>query len=294
MGTQKIFAGVELGGTKILCRVVDENGTVLEDRRFVTSTPTKAVEDICDCVASAALTNTHIAGIGVASFGPIVVDPNASDYGRLLATPKPGWSGFDLRAALYGRLHGRITIDTDVNAAALAEQQLGAGRGLANVAYVTVGTGIGGGLTTDAGTFKGGLHPEIGHVRLRRRAGDDVRSCCPFHDDCAEGLAAGPAIARRLDTAITLEDSPQLQSLIGAYLGDLMATLVLAWAPQRIVCGGGVLGSNGLLPKIGEAMHIALANYGPSIARSPEYLVPAHFEHAGLEGALIMARKNTI
>lgn len=290
MSTARLFAGIELGGTKILCRVVDEYGVALGARRFATSTPAQAVDDVCAAVEAIA-GGSEIVGVGIASFGPIVVDPVASEYGRLLPTPKPGWSGFNLNAAFGARLGAPIAIDTDVNAAALAEQRLGAGRGLGAVAYITVGTGIGGGLATREGVLKGSLHPEIGHMRLRRRAGDLHPSTCPFHDDCAEGLAAGPAVAKRLVGARTLADSPEAQALVAGYLGDLLAMLVLAWSPHRIVLGGGVTGTAGLLARIDEALRAALSGYGPEIPE--DFVVPPHFADAGLEGALIMAREAT-
>lgn len=289
---KRLFVGIELGGTKTLCRIVDERDSVVLDRRFATSAPAATVDEIDRCVANAVAMGGVVAGVGVASFGPIVVDRRAHNFGHLLATPKAGWSDFDLHAALRSRLGATIAIDTDVNAAARAEQVLGAGKGFDSVAYVTVGTGIGGGLATNEGTFKGSLHPEIGHIRLRRRRGDDSRSACPFHDDCAEGLASGSSIAQRLGPMRVLADSPATQTLIAGYLGDLMATLVLAWAPHRIVLGGGVLATSGLLAQIGDAMRAALAEYGPVVAAGRDYLAPAHFVDAGLEGALIMARKS--
>jgi len=288
LSTEKRFAGIELGGTKILCRIVDARGATLGEGRFRTSTPEQAIDDICTLIESVTGVGDTLSGVGVASFGPIVVDSTAPDYGRLLPTPKPGWSGFDLNAALRDRLKVSIAINTDVNAAALAEQQRGAGLGLGCVAYVTIGTGIGGGLALRDGMLKGNLHPEIGHVRVRRRAGDDQPSLCPFHDDCAEGLAAGPAMAQRLGPSRTLADAPQVRALIAAYLGDLMATLVLAWSPHRIVVGGGVMGAEGMLAAIDEAMRVSLAGYGPKIPC--DFLAPAHFADAGLEGALIMAQ----
>ena len=293
VSAKRLFVGIELGGTKILCRIVDEDGAVQGDRRFATSTPVQAIADIGAAIDAIAGAGRTIAGIGIASFGPIVVDPAAADYGRVLRTPKPGWTGFDLNAAVrerLGLLGLPIAIDTDVNAAALAEQRLGAGRGLGAVGYVTIGTGIGGGLATRDGILKGSLHPEIGHVRLRRRADDRHPSTCPFHDDCAEGLAAGPAVAQRLSGTRTLADAPEVRALVAGYLGELLATLVLAWSPHRIVVGGGVTSTVGLLAQIDAAMRVSLAGYGPNIP--DPFLAPAHFADAGLEGALIMAARS--
>ena len=283
------YAGIELGGTKVLCRVTDRAGSVLADARFATATPAQAIEDLATSI-HAALGRRRLRAIGVASFGPLVVDPRSARYGQLLATPKPGWSGFDLRAALRERFAVPLAIETDVGAAALAEQSRGAGRGCASVAYVTVGTGIGGGLALEEQVFKGALHPEVGHLRLRRRSGDAHVSTCPFHEDCAEGLAAGPAVARRLGAGRTLEQAPEL-SLVGAYLGDLTANLLLAWSPQRIVFGGGLMAVPGLLAQVDTAMRAALGSYGAAVIADTGYLAAAQLSDAGLEGALILARR---
>jgi fructokinase len=285
-----IYAGIELGGTKIVCRVMDERAGILAEERFATAPPSLALERVAVCIKHA-LGPRKLGAIGVAAFGPIVLDAASSQYGRLLTTPKVGWSDFDLRAALAHRFHVPLAMDTDVNAAALAEQQLGAARGLRSVAYVTVGTGIGGGLAVDGGTLKGALHPEIGHMRLRRRAGDRHVSTCVFHDDCAEGLVAGPAVVRRLARRGSLEEAPEIMETVAGYLGDLTANLVLAWAPHRIVFGGGVMAATGLMHMLRQALRTAIGHYGVYGPSQPDFLVPAGLADAGLEGALILARR---
>ncbi len=284
-----LYAGIELGGTKIACRVLEEGRGVLAEERFATSTPAAAIDRLAQCIEGALGTGS-LRALGVASFGPIVVDEASPQYGRLLATPKPGWSGFDLRTALASRFPVPLVIDTDVNAAALAEQRSGAARGFSTAAYVTVGTGIGGGLAIEGRTYRGALHPEVGHMRLGRRAGDRHLSTCPFHEDCAEGLAAGPAIARRLQGRAALTDAPEVMETVAGYLGDLAANLVLAWAPHRMVFGGGVMAAPGLIEKVRHAMRAAIGDYsvhGPSEA---DFLVAAQISDAGLEGALLLAR----
>jgi fructokinase len=237
--SRSLFAGVETGGTKLLCRVVTENGEVLGNARFATGAPDKAAVDLSSAIRSMLRPGDTLRAVGLASFGPIRVDPTAPDHGRILATAKLGWSNFDLRGALEQALGAPVAVDTDVNAAALAEQRIGAARGLSTAAYVTVGTGIGGGLAVEGRTLKGGLHPEIGHLRLRRLQGDVLPSRCPFHDDCAEGLAAGPAVQARLDGR-SLDTAPEVRATVTAYLAQLFEILVLTWSPQAIVLGGGV------------------------------------------------------
>ena len=288
---EPIFAGVETGGAKILCRAVDADGAVLAEGRFSTGRPEAAVAAITGCVTSALSPAWRLAGVGVASFGPIALDPDSPDYGRMLATPKPHWSGFDLHGALVRDLGAPVALDTDVNAAALAEQRLGAGRGLKTVAYMTVGTGIGAGLAVEGRTLKGALHPEVGHVRLERSPGDSLASVCPYHASCAEGLIAGPAIRRRLGGAPGLHDRPEVFALASDYLAQLCEVIVLAWSPQRLVLGGEVMQTPGLLSSIHAGLRRRIGVYGPvAVVRADGYLSPAEFSHAGLEGAILMAR----
>jgi fructokinase len=286
---QRVYAGIELGGTKVLCRVADAAGTQLGAARFATTTPGQALADLAGCI-DRSLGGRALHAIGVASFGPLVIDPQSPRFGRMLATPKPGWSDFDLHAALRARFPVPIAIETDVNAAAVAEQACGAGRGLRSVAYVTVGTGIGGALAVEGQTLKGALHPEIGHMRLRRRSGDELASTCPYHEDCVEGLVAGPALSRRLGGAPLAQAPPQVLTLLAHYLGDLAANLVLAWSPNRIVFGGGVIQAAPLLPLVDTAMRAALGGYGAGSVADADYLAQALLTDAGLEGALMIAR----
>ncbi len=283
---------METGGTKILCKVVDGAGAVLAEARSVTGAPQAAVEAIAACVTSALSPDRRLAGVGVASFGPIDLDSASPGYGRMLATPKPHWSGFDLLGALADRLDAPVGIDTDVNAAALAEQQMGAGRGVETVAYVTVGTGIGAGLVVAGRTLRGAMHPEMGHIRLQRRAGDDLPSACPYHADCAEGLSAGPAIRRRLGEGPRLQDRAEVFALTSDYLAQLCEAIVLAWSPQRLILGGGVMDTPGLRASVHEGLCRRIRVYGPIRAVERDaYLAAPQLTHAGLEGAVWMARR---
>ena len=282
---QSVFFAVETGGTKIVWRIEDAAGVVLDEGRFATGRPEAAVETLV-----AAAGNRTVAGLGVASFGPLVVDPASPDRGLMLATPKPGWTGFNLSKTLAERLQAPFAVDTDVNAAAVAEARLGAGRGVRAVAYVTVGTGIGGGLCVDGRTLKGALHPEIGHMFVRRADGDVQPSACPFHPDCAEGLAAGPAVQARL-AGRRLEEADEVRAVTADYLGQLVAGLVFAWSPDRIVMGGGVMSTPGLIAEVEAAARRRINGYGASVVMGEGgYLVAAEREHAGLDGAMLMAR----
>jgi len=288
---ETIFAGVETGGTKTLCRLVTAGGGVLAEMRWPTEDPGTMAVVLSDFIRGQTPSAATLAAVGLASFGPLIVNPAAPDCGRMQATPKPGWTGSNLAAALAKRLGAPVCVDTDVNAAAIAEQRLGAGRGLSSVAYVTVGTGIGGGLANDGRALKGALHPEIGHIRMVRRPGDATPSACPYHADCVEGLVAGPALRRRLGEGRRLADDEAVMTLVADYLGQLMGALVFAWSPQRIVLGGGVMGTAGLIDLVAAAMPATLGAYGVGEAAGrPGFLVPAALENAGLEGAVLMAQ----
>lgn len=287
----ELIAGIETGGTKILARVCWLDGKTVAEQRWKTATADQAAADLCGFLAGARK-GGRLQAIGMAAFGPLTIDAASRDYGLMLATPKPGWAGSNLRAALQERLGVPVAVDTDVNAAAIAEQQLGAGGGLPSVAYVTVGTGIGAGLAIRGHSLKGALHPEAGHLQLVRRSGDDVSSSCPFHADCAEGLVAGPAMRRRLGEGRELAECPDLVELAADYLGQLGAALVLAWSPHRIVWGGGVIGAAPLVPLIHDRLRVTLGGYGVgSAVEAPDFCVAAALDNAGLEGALLMARK---
>jgi len=285
-----VFAGVETGGSKILARIVDARGRALADGRWPTTTPEAALEILTSFIAGAT-PGRPLAGIGIAAFGPVVRDELSPNYGRVLNTPKASWSGSNLRAGLASRFAVPVVIDTDVNSAARAEWQRGAGQGVRCLAYVTVGTGIGGGLIVDGHPLHGALHPEIGHLRLTRRDGDNTQSVCPFHPNCAEGLIAGPAIASRLGINRTLSTEPAILDLVAGYLGELAASLVLCWSPERIIWGGGVMTTPGLLERLRESLDQSLAGYGVGEAAfAADFCALPALLDSGLEGALLMAR----
>jgi fructokinase len=284
------IAAIETGGTKLLYRLIDADGTICREGRFDTLAPDASVALLTDAICDAMPADAVLAAVGVASFGPIIVDPASPRYGRMLATTKAGWSGYDLRRALEAKLGAPVVIDTDVNAAALAEQRIGVGLGKRTVAYVTVGTGIGGGLVIEGQTLKGAPHPEIGHLRLVRRDGDIMASGCAYHPDCAEGLIAGPAVKRRLGGEADLAAVPDVLALTAHYLAQLCTMLTLAWAPDCIILGGGVLGAAGLIEATRAELSAQLGGYGDAgEIDAAVYLVPAALSDAGLEGAALMA-----
>ena len=196
--TSQWVAAIETGGTKLLARIVDQaSDEIVAEGRWATSSPEAASRDLTEFLGGAAA-GGRLAAVGMAAFGPLIIDPDSPDYGLMQSTTKPGWTGSNLRADLEEQLGAPVVVDSDVNAAAIAEQAKGAGQGLPSVAYVTIGTGIGAGLAICGQSLKGAMHPEAGHLPIIRRRDDNAPSLCRFHADCAEGLVSGAAIRRRL------------------------------------------------------------------------------------------------
>jgi fructokinase len=224
----------------------------------------------------------------------VELDRRSPHYGFITRTPKPGWSQTDVIGALTGEFSCPIGFDTDVNGAALAEHRWGAGQHVQNLVYVTIGTGIGGGALVNGKPLHGVMHPEIGHLFPRRHPRDGFRGVCPFHGDCMEGLAAGPAILARSGASLEELDADHVQWEIEAdYLGQLCAQLVLTLSPELIVMGGGVMNQSRLLPPVRRRMQHWLGGYidrAAILADDPLYIVtPGLGGRAGVLGALALA-----
>jgi fructokinase len=238
----KLLAGVELGGTKCVCIL----GTGPEDIRATERLPTGEREQTLQAIESVLSGWRDRFGafeaLGVGSFGPVDLRAGSPSWGFITSTPKPGWRDTDVAQRLRRRLGIPVAFDTDVNGAAFAEGRWGGAQGLEDFAYVTVGTGIGVGSIVRGKSVFGMTHTELGHIRVARKAGDGFAGSCPFHGDCLEGLASGPAIEARTGTPATAlpADHPAWDYVAHA-LGQLMHTLVLSTAPTRIFLGGGVM-----------------------------------------------------
>ena len=257
-----LIAGVELGGTKAVALIARDSRTIDSVR-----VPTSRAADTLGAIAAriGAWVGEHgpIAALGVASFGPLQLDPRAANYGCITRTTKPGWSGTDVLSPFAGLVSGPTGFDTDVAGAAMAETLWGAGRDQGVVVYLTVGTGIGGGLVVDGRPVHGSVHPEMGHLRVRRTPGDAFAGVCPFHGDCLEGLASGPAIAARAGApAETLAADHPVWTLVADELAELAVSLILTLSPDRILIGGGVAGGQPFLfPMIRAATAEKLGGY---------------------------------
>jgi fructokinase len=290
-----LCAGVELGGTKCICVLGTGPDDVRAEVRLDTRQPAETLAAIGRTVSQ--WCSAHpVRALGIASFGPAELDPQSTHFGSLLGTPKPGWDAVPIVAA-FRDLGIPVGFDTDVNAAALAEGLWGGARGLGSFAYVTVGTGIGAGSVVGGRSLRGLGHSEAGHMRVARLHGDTWPGSCPFHGDCAEGLASGPAIQARtgMPAAALPADHPAWNAVAHA-LGGLFHNLVLATVPERILAGGGVMaGQPQLLGRARAALIHSLNGYAHAarIARAPErFLCPPQLgERAGSLGAIALARQ---
>jgi fructokinase len=288
----RFFAGVELGGTKSIAVLAREE-EIIEQVSLPTLGPDETLGVLSDRLRDWAGSHA-VSALGIASFGPIRLDPSAPEYGRMHETPKPGWSGVPVAEALTAGLDCGWLIDTDVNGAALAEYRWGAGRGTTSLCYVTVGTGVGGGLVIGGRPVHGAMHPEIGHLRLRRMAGDTFEGACPFHHDCIEGLIAGPALAARFgsDPSQVPDQDPRWEA-VASDIAELAAAILLTTSAQRILIGGGVgLARTVLLDRARALLVERQAAYLPFLDAATAQIMlgaPALGEQAGPLGAIALA-----
>jgi fructokinase len=281
-----MIAGIELGGTKTVVATGTASGIVHEEWRFPTTGPEETLGRFIDWLRERGTPTA----IGVGAFGPLGVNPGRENYGRLLATPKPGWSGFSIIEALAAAFpQARVVIETDVNAAALAEARLGAAKGLDDVVYITIGTGIGAGILSGGRLIHGALHPEVGHIKVARMAGDDFAGVCPFHGDCLEGLASGPSMAARWGTpAVDLPQNHPAWDTEAWYLAQGAMSLLGIVAPARIIIGGGVSQAKGFHSKVEALLQDLAAGYFPPLQDGPYIVAPALGQQAGIIGALLL------
>ena len=300
-----LLAGIETGGTKIVCAVAESPDEILAHTAYPTGTdPQAAMQTAAEFFQEqAALLDGTVTGMGVASFGPCDPDPTSDTYGYVTSTPKPGWANADVlglalrERALTGGDELPVGFDTDVGAAALGEATYGAGRGLADLIYLTIGTGIGGGGIVDGSILHGLIHPEMGHMRIPRPPTEVAKfaGVCPYHGDCWEGIAAGPAIhARWNQPGQDLPDEHSAWELEADYVALGLHNLVVTLSPERIILGGGVGSSPNVLSRVHIKLLESLAGYVDSatiLAGIDTYVVaPELGDFAGVTGALELAR----
>jgi fructokinase len=291
-----LYGGIELGGTKVVCAVGTSPTDLRAEVRFLTTTPEQTLERAVAFFREQQRA-TPLAAIGIGSFGPVSPDRRAPDYGYITTTPKPGWAHSDVAGTIQHAFGVPVGFDTDVNASALGEWRWGAAQGLENFLYLTVGTGIGGGGMSNGALMHGLMHPEMGHIRVPHDdESDPFPGVCPYHDDCLEGLASGPALNARWGVrGEALPAEHPAWSLEANYLAEACATYICTLSPQRIILGGGVMSRAALFPLIRRNTQELLAGYiqVPALLREIEdYIVPPGLgEQSGVLGALALAEQ---
>ena len=295
MSTKPLFAAIETGGTKCLVSVGRDPNTATR-HRIETTYPDETANAI-ELIILDEIGRDTVDAIGIASFGPLNVDVESSDYGRIGPTPKPLWEGFNLRSHLQRRFDCPVMSESDVNGAALAEAAWQLDRPINHVAYVTVGTGIGVGVVQNHTIANGLSHPEIGHIRVKKHATDHAfPGVCPFHGDCLEGLASGPAIHSRWGASLSdLRTEHPALALEAFYLGQLVVNLILHHRPEVIIVGGGVSQTPMLLERMRTECLALLGDYLPELACADsmaKLITPPRLgEDSGILGAFMLAQR---
>ncbi|MHC1786845.1 MAG: ROK family protein [Christensenellales bacterium] len=284
-----LLGTLEAGGTKMVMGLADDRGRIIRSGSCKTRLPMETLPDIL-----AFFQGEQIDALGIASFGPVDLDPRSPSYGSITNTPKLAWRNFPLLASLKEALRVPCAIDTDVNGAVLAEVRLGAAQGLRNVLYFTVGTGIGGGLMAEGKLVHGLIHPEWGHIILSRHPEDPLtRGVCPYHEHCAEGFAAGPAMQARW--GLPAQDLPRDHrgwEMEAYYLAQICVNALMTVSPQRILLGGGVMHNLDLYPLVRRHVTALLGGYlsSPALLDMDSFIVPpALYPDSGLVGGALLA-----
>lgn len=285
------FGAIEAGGTKIVCGIGTAEGEIVDRASFPTTTPEETLAQVIAYFA-----DKPLKAMGIGSFGPIDPNPASPTYGYITSTPKPFWGHYNLLGALRAAFDVPMAFDTDVNAAALGEATWGAAREAGGCLYITVGTGIGAGLVAGGKIMNGFTHPEMGHILVRRHPDDQYAGRCPFHGDCFEGMAAGPAIEARwgVQGKDMSPDHPAWE-LEAYYIAQALMNFVLILMPEKIIIGGGVSKQQQVFPLIRRRLSELLNGYVLNRRLDEEldsYIVPPGLgDNAGLAGSLELARR---
>ncbi len=291
-----LYGGIEAGGTKFVCAVGSGPDNIRAETRFSTTTPEETIGRTVEFFRQHA-NEMSLAAAGIAAFGPVDPDPRSAAFGYITTTPKEGWQNTDLGGAVARALNVPVGFDTDVNGAALGEWRWGAAQELDTFIYLTIGTGIGGGGLVNGSLMHGLVHPEMGHIRIPHDLeADPYPGRCPYHGDCLEGLASGPAIGERWQRpAHELPDDHPAWSLQARYLALAVVNYVLTLSPQRVILGGGVMERRSLFPLVRAQVLELLNGYvqAPSLLENiDDFIVPpALGGKAGVLGAIALAER---
>lgn len=288
--SDELFAGVELGGTKCIALVGRGPGEILASEQVPTTSPEETLGRLAGLLESWRAQH-RFAALGIGSFGPLDLHSASPTHGQITSTPKPGWTGAPVLERLREAAGVPTAIDTDVNGAALAEMNWGAGQGTADFAYITVGTGVGVGLIINGHPTRGFSHCEMGHIRVPRLAGDEFEGSCPFHADCVEGLAAGPSLkARGAERGQGLGTDDRVWESVAWALAQLCHVIVCTAAPRTIALGGGVIeGNPHLLRRVQALLEQSLNDYMQLPGDGSYVRAPALGANAGPLGAIALA-----
>ncbi len=284
----KRFGALEAGGTKMVCAIGNEKGEILEQQSFPTKTPEETMPALMGFFKE-----RQVCALGIGSFGPVDVVKTSPTYGCILQAPKIPWRNFNIVKAFEDALQVPVGLDTDVAGSCLGEVTYGAAKGLDNVLYMTVGTGIGIGVYSQGRMLHGALHPEGGHMLVAKLPQDPGESVCPSHDSCLEGMASGPSIEKRWGKkAIELKDDDEVWELEAHYLSKALANFIMILAPERIILGGGVMHQEQLFPLIRRYVLEDIHGYYdiPAMHDMDSYIVPASLhDDQGIMGAVRLA-----
>jgi fructokinase len=294
----ELFGGIEAGGTKFVCILAGGPDDIRAETKFATTTPHETLGSVIEFFQKTqAETGQNLVSIGIACFGPIDLNPTSPTFGYITTTPKPGWPQTDMVGIISKAMNAPVLMDTDVNVAAIGEGVWGAGQGLDDFIYLTIGTGVGGGAISNGKPVHGLVHPEMGHMRVPHNwVKDPFPGICPYHGDCLEGLACGPAIKERWgqDSGSLPPDHPAWE-IEAEYLALAIQNLVCTASPKRIILGGGVMQQTHLFPRIRTKVQQYLNQYvqAQEITRHiDQFIVPPGLgNRAGALGAIALAQQ---
>lgn len=278
-----IYGGIEAGGTKMICAIMDDNHNIIERISVPTTSPEETLNEMVDYFK-----DKNIASLGIACFGPIDLHEDSDTYGYITTTPKEGWSNVDFIGP-FRELGVPIGFDTDVNGAIYGEVIAGAAKGCDSAIYITIGTGIGVGVCIGGKPLHGLMHPEAGHILLTKHPDDTFTGFCPFHNNCFEGLASGPAIMKRWEKpAFELYDNKKVWDMESYYIAEAITDYILCYSPEKVILWGGVMHQDGLYDMIRSKV---VENLGGYVHLSDNFIIPPLLgEDTGVIGAALLGK----
>lgn len=255
-----ILGSIEAGGTKFVCAVGDENYKIIDKIIIPTTTPEETLKKCIDFFKQ----KEGLCSLSISTFGPIEDKVESEQYGYILNTPKKGWKHIDFLKPFKEALNIPIIINTDVNGSAYGEYitMLKNNKNINSLVYLTIGTGIGGGVVVNGEIQKNYRHPEMGHLIVKRHSVDKYfNGICPFHKNCLEGLASGPSIEARLKVkGENVESDHYIWDVLAYYIAQSIYQVTMVLRPECVIIGGGVVNLQ-LLNKVKEEYENLCNNY---------------------------------